>query len=133
MQSITVQSHIGEDGILRLQIPVGIKDVDVQVTLALQETTINGAAKSSEDLAWPPGYLETAIGSWQGEFPTDRAEQDQSGEVTTHTHMTIDELEAQAQSNGWPPGFFRQTVGAWQGEPLKRPEQGEYEKRDELL
>jgi hypothetical protein len=47
--------------------------------------------------------------------------------------MTIEEIEALAQSNGWPPGFFRQTVGQWAGEPLVRPPQGEFEVRDEFL
>ncbi len=101
MQSITVQSHIGKDGILRLQVPDEFRDVDVQVTLALEESYKNGSTKSQEIIADKP--------------------------------MTIDELETQAQSNGWPAGFFRQTAGAWLGEPLERPEQGEFEKRDELL
>ncbi len=59
---ITVQSHVGEDGILRLQIPVGIKDVDVEVTVALQETQKNGGDKSPEDLGWPPGFFEKTFG-----------------------------------------------------------------------
>ena len=62
MQSITVQSHVGEDGILRLQIPVGVKDTDLQVT-------INLPSSSTANSGWPPGYLERVIGSWQGEFP----------------------------------------------------------------
>lgn len=42
-----------------------------------------------------------------------------------------------AQSNGsaakgWPPGFFEEVIGGWQGEMLERPEQGEYEVREEL-
>ena len=107
MQSITVQSHISKDGILRLQVPDEFKDVDVQVTLALQETKINGAAKSPEDLGWPK-------------------------EASTANPLTIDELEVQAQSNGWPPGYFRQVVGSWEGDPPQRPPQDTYEVRDEF-
>ncbi len=33
---------------------------------------------------------------------------------------------------GWPEDFFEKVVGGWQGEPLERPPQGEFEKRDEL-
>lgn len=62
MQSITVQSHVGEDGILRLQIPVGVKDADLQVI-------INFPPAAGSKGGWPAGYLENVIGSWQGEFP----------------------------------------------------------------
>ena len=34
---------------------------------------------------------------------------------------------------GWPPGFFEKTFGSFRDEPLERPEQGEYEQREELL
>lgn len=82
MQSITVQSHVGSDGILRLQIPVGVKDADLRVTVNYQFPESNGATKSPPDSpvdeiktttqsnGWPPGYLEKVIGSWQGDFPT---------------------------------------------------------------
>jgi hypothetical protein len=41
--------------------------------------------------------------------------------------------EDEVPARGWPPGFFEQTFGAFADEPLERPEQGEYEVRDELL
>ncbi len=62
MQSITIQSHIGKDGILRLQVPDEFKDVDVQVTLALPEAHKNGTNKSPEELGWPPGFFEETFG-----------------------------------------------------------------------
>ncbi|NJL69298.1 MAG: hypothetical protein HC849_23665 [Oscillatoriales cyanobacterium RU_3_3] len=34
---------------------------------------------------------------------------------------------------GWSPGFFETVIGSWEGEPLVRPEQLEYEIREELL
>lgn len=132
MQSITVQSHIGNDGILRLQVPVGLKDVDVQVTLALEEAHQNSAAKSPEDLGWPPEFFEATYGCLKDD-PVERPLQNEFEETAPAKPMTIDEIEALAQSNGWPPGFFRQTVGQWAGEPLVRPPQGEFEVRDELL
>ncbi len=130
MQSITVQSHVGEDGILRLQIPVGVKDADLQVTINFQLPGSNGTVKSPEASDWPPSYLEKVIGSWQGEFPDIKNEGDHEKREEL---LSMDELEARAQSNGWPPGFFRRTAGAWLGELLERPPQGEYEVRDELL
>jgi hypothetical protein len=69
MQSITLQSHVGKDGILQLQVPAEFSDADVQVTLALQKTHQNGSPLMSKDSGWPAGYLEKALGSWQGEFP----------------------------------------------------------------
>ncbi len=35
-------------------------------------------------------------------------------------------------SSGWPSGYFEQVFGGWEGEPLQRPEQGDYEQREEL-
>lgn len=105
MQSITLQSHIGEDGILRLQVPVGLKDVDVRVTLALEETYQNGAPKSSR--------------------------QDLPAQTSPSTPMTIEEIEALAQSNGWPPGFFATTSGCMPDFP-EIDFEGDYEKREEL-
>ena len=36
MQSVTVHSHIGSDGMLNLQIPVELKDVDVEVIVTMK-------------------------------------------------------------------------------------------------
>lgn len=33
---------------------------------------------------------------------------------------------------GWPPGYFERVVGAWKGEPLVRPPQGDFDKREEF-
>ncbi len=75
MQSITVQSHIGKDGILRLQVPDEFRDVDVQVTLALEESYKNGTARSPEHLGWPPGFFEETFGCLP-DFPEIESEGD---------------------------------------------------------
>lgn len=36
------------------------------------------------------------------------------------------------EAKEWPLGFFEKTAGAWQGEPLTRPPQGEYERREDI-
>lgn len=36
MQSITLHSHVGEDGILHLDIPVGLIDTELEVTVTVQ-------------------------------------------------------------------------------------------------
>jgi hypothetical protein len=32
----------------------------------------------------------------------------------------------------WPEGYFDEVVGGWCGEPLKRPNQGDFEQRETL-
>ena len=32
----------------------------------------------------------------------------------------------------WPERFFEEVVGGWKGEPLERPDQGQFEKREPL-
>ena len=35
-------------------------------------------------------------------------------------------------ASGWPDGFFDDVVGAWAGNPLKRPGQARFERREKL-
>ena len=76
MKSIKIRSHIGQDGILHLDIPVEMADTEIEVTLTIQKVT-------------PP--------------------------------------------KGWMPGFFEKVIGGWVEEPLSRPEQGQYETREQLF
>jgi hypothetical protein len=32
--------------------------------------------------------------------------------------------------NDWPEGYFDEVVGGWVGNPLERPHQGEFERRE---
>ena len=36
MQNITLRSHVGEDGILHLDIPVGLTDAELEITVSVQ-------------------------------------------------------------------------------------------------
>jgi hypothetical protein len=74
MQSIKVRSRVGSDGMLHLQVPVGIKDTDLEVIVIFQRIASATDAKTPEDLGWSPGFFETVIGSWEGE-PLVRPEQ----------------------------------------------------------
>jgi hypothetical protein len=78
MRSITIQSHVGRDGILKLEIPVGVTNTALEVIVVVQPVTT------------PPS------------------------------------------NGGWPPNFFEETYGSLADVPLERPEQGEYEVREEL-
>lgn len=66
MQSITLRSHVGTDGILHLDVPVGLHDTDLEVTVTLKPVTPK-MEKTPEELGWPPGFFERTAGAWQGE------------------------------------------------------------------
>ena len=59
MQSIKLKKRVGEDGILHLDIPLGMKDKEVEVMVIYQsiETT-----QSPSDLEYPPGFFEQTAG-----------------------------------------------------------------------
>lgn len=82
MKSVTLRSYVGEDGVLNLQVPVGITNTDLEVMVIVQPLV-------------------------QSEAQT-------------------------AEHTGWIPGFFEEVIGSWEGEPLVRPDQGEYEVREEF-
>lgn len=82
MKSISFRSHVGADGMLNLQVPVGITNTELEVMVIVQP------------LVQP--------------------------EVETSSYA------------GWLPGFFEEVIGNWGGEPLVRPDQGEYEVREDL-
>ena len=74
MQSITLHSHVGEDGILQLSVPVGMTDVDLEVVVIVQPIIEKEKAKTPEELGWTPGFFEKTFGAWEGE-PLTRGEQ----------------------------------------------------------
>ncbi|MEA3332459.1 MAG: hypothetical protein U9Q58_02555 [Pseudomonadota bacterium] len=52
-----------------------------------------------------------------------------------HAHLSVSKYLAKLIKNEiagqWPEGYF-DLFGSWEGDPLERPEQGLYEKREEL-
>jgi hypothetical protein len=73
MHSVTLRSHVGADGILNLQVPSGVKDADVEVTVTVTPLSLASQANQPEPRGWQPGFFELA-GSWEGE-PLVRPEQ----------------------------------------------------------
>lgn len=63
MQSITLRSHIGSDGILHLDVPVGVHDAEIEVTVTIQPVDPQPEAKTPEELGWPPGFFDRTFGS----------------------------------------------------------------------
>ena len=65
MQNIKLRSHVGKDGILHLDVPVGMTDREIEVIVTIQAVT-------PEYKGWMPGFFEEVIGGWVGE-PLERA------------------------------------------------------------
>jgi hypothetical protein len=59
MQSITIKSHVDNDGIVHISLPE-IKDTDVEMIIVYQPL------KKSQKRQWSAEFLST-FGSWQGE------------------------------------------------------------------
>ncbi len=73
MQSVNIQTHIGPDGILRLEIPTNLPEQDLQVLVIYQQTPDPPTLPQEE---WSPDFFEKVIGSWEGE-PLTRGKQGQ--------------------------------------------------------
>lgn len=77
METIKLHSHIGLDGVLRLQLPEDLKGRDVMVIIQPADPAISASKTStSEESAWLPDFFEDVIGGWEGE-PLVRPEQPQ--------------------------------------------------------
>jgi hypothetical protein len=64
MQSVKLRSHVGQDGILKLEVPLGFSETDLEVVVIVQPVTNEPARKAS----WPPGFFKRVIGGWKGEL-----------------------------------------------------------------
>ncbi len=61
MHSIKLQTHIGDDGLLQLELPVDIINQDLEVIVIYQPID------QTRKRAWSPGFFERTFGAWQGE------------------------------------------------------------------
>ncbi|WGV23547.1 hypothetical protein [Halotia branconii] len=65
MHSIKLTKRVGKDGILHLEIPVGITDKEVEIMVIYQPIEIPKQQKTPEELGWPPGFFEQTYSSCQ--------------------------------------------------------------------
>jgi hypothetical protein len=65
MHSIKLKKRIGADGILHLDIPVGITDKEVEIMVIYQPIETPMQQQTPEELGWPPGFFEQTYGSCQ--------------------------------------------------------------------
>ncbi len=67
MRSIRVRSHVGADGTLHLNIPLGISNQDVEVMVIYQPLKTESKTKTPQELGWTPSFFENTFGTWEGE------------------------------------------------------------------
>ncbi len=63
MPSIKLRSRVGADGILHLEVPVGLIDTELEITLTIQPVALASKTKTPEELSWEPGFIEKTYGS----------------------------------------------------------------------
>lgn len=63
-QPISIRSHVGTDGVLRLEVPTEFSDADLEVTVLLSPA----GSTTSTTAEWQPGFFTEVIGSWEGEL-----------------------------------------------------------------
>jgi hypothetical protein len=74
MQSLKVVSRVGSDGILHLDVPVGMTNEELEVLVIFQPLKSTVQVDTPQSLNWLPGFFEEVIGGWAGE-PLERGEQ----------------------------------------------------------
>ena len=62
MQTIKLRSHIGSDGMLNLQIPVGVQDMEIEV-IVIVESQAGVVAATPDTQGWRSGFFEETFGS----------------------------------------------------------------------
>ena len=70
MQTIKLKSYVGEDGVLQLQLPIGVKNTDLEVIVVFQPLKADSKpseAKTPEELGYSREFIEV-LGSWEGEL-----------------------------------------------------------------
>lgn len=76
MTTIQLHSHVGPDGVLKIEVPLGMKDADLDVVLIVNQLHEKEKPDSGK---WPPGFFPETFGSFcsdplirdpQGDFET---------------------------------------------------------------
>ena len=70
METIKIKAHIGSDGLLKLELPTNLQDVEAEVVVVLHPTP----QKAIDALGWPINYFER-IDRIEADDMTERPEQ----------------------------------------------------------
>ncbi len=63
MKSIKLNKKVGIDGILHLDIPVEITNIEVEIMVIYQPLESPTQQNTPEELGYPPGFFEQTYGS----------------------------------------------------------------------
>lgn len=77
MESIRIRTYIGDDGMLKIQLPSEIANQELDVVIVFQPVTqesSQSATQTPQELGYSHKFVEEVIGSWEGE-PLERPEQ----------------------------------------------------------
>jgi hypothetical protein len=61
MQSLTLHTRVGRDGILKIETPIGIANADLEVVLV-----VHPLENAHPFLDWPPNFFTEIVGGWEG-------------------------------------------------------------------
>jgi hypothetical protein len=62
LKPITVRTHTGPDGSLRIAVPTSVRETDVEVVLVIRPVPADGGSGERAS-GWPDGFLERMYGS----------------------------------------------------------------------
>ncbi len=62
METITINSHVGQDGILHLDIPVNISNADLTVTISVKPSDNSLQENKPKRKGWPANFFEETSG-----------------------------------------------------------------------
>jgi hypothetical protein len=65
MRTIETAEQSGPDGKLRIEIPVDKVGQTYRVVVVIEEEPAPGTGAADQ---WPPGYIDSTAGAWQGDF-----------------------------------------------------------------
>lgn len=65
MQSVKFRSQVGSDGILHLELPVSVKDQEIEVMVIYQPLQPVAKKPTPEELGYPPNFFEETAGCLQ--------------------------------------------------------------------
>jgi hypothetical protein len=64
MESFKIQTHVGHDGVLRLEVPTKYADTQLDIEVNVVQS------HAEPHRSWPQNFFTEVIGSWEGDFPS---------------------------------------------------------------
>ena len=61
MQSVTLHTRVGKDGILKIETPIGFTDAELEIVLV-----VHPVEEPQLSLEWPANFFTDVVGGWEG-------------------------------------------------------------------